>query len=81
MADISRLSRRAAASWLTPVMLVRTVIVLMTLLLWQLAALSGWLYADVVPPLPKIGAALTKLLSTGEVFPAKIRDQEKPGLE
>jgi NitT/TauT family transport system permease protein len=69
MADVGRLSRApSAASSLGPVALVRTAIVVVTLLLWQIAAVSGWLYADVVPPLPKIGAAVLKLLSSGDFY-------------
>jgi NitT/TauT family transport system permease protein len=63
MAEIGRLVRaRQARPWLTPVALLRAVIVLALLLIWQLVAASGWLYRDVVPSLPKIGAALVKLL-------------------
>ena len=42
MADIGRLSRaRGATPWLTPVTLVRAVIVLSVLVIWQLMAISG----------------------------------------
>src|SRR4029077_2804051 len=52
MADIGRLTRaRGATPWLTPVTLVRAVIVLSVLLVWQLLAVSGWFYGDVVPSL------------------------------
>lgn len=67
MADLGRLSRDAT-SRLTPIALVRIAIVLVALLLWQITASSGWLYTDVVPPLPKIGTALTKLLASGEFY-------------
>jgi NitT/TauT family transport system permease protein len=62
MADISQV-KRARVPWLSPVTLVRAVIVLSALVAWQLMAISGLFYNDVVPTLPKIGAALVKLLS------------------
>jgi NitT/TauT family transport system permease protein len=69
MADIGRLTRaRAAAPWLTPVTLVRAVIVLFVLVIWQLTAISGLLYGDVVPTLPIVGAALIKLLSSRDFY-------------
>jgi NitT/TauT family transport system permease protein len=69
MADVESLKRaRAAPAWLTPVTLVRVVIVLAVLVTWQLMAISGLLYSDVVPPLQKIGASLMKLLSGGDFY-------------
>jgi ABC-type nitrate/sulfonate/bicarbonate transport system permease component len=69
MADAGRLSRaRAGAPWLTPVTLLRVAIVLTVLVVWQLVAASGLLYADVVPTLPTIGAALVKLLSGSDFY-------------
>jgi NitT/TauT family transport system permease protein len=62
MADISQV-RRSAIPWLSPVTLVRAVIILTVLVAWQLMAISGLFYSDVVPTLPKIGTALVKLLS------------------
>ena len=67
MADISQV-RRSAISWLSPVTLVRAVIVLLVLVAWQLMAISGLFYSDVVPTLPKIGAALVKLLSHQDFY-------------
>ena len=59
MADIGRLTRaRGATSWLTPVTLVRVVIVLSVLVIWQLMAVSGWFYGDVVPSLRIVTVAL-----------------------
>jgi NitT/TauT family transport system permease protein len=69
MADVVQVSRaRGARPWLTVVTLVRVVIVLLFLLAWQLVAISGWLYAPVVPTLPVVGAALIKLLSGAEFY-------------
>jgi len=58
----------AAKPWLSPVTLLRAVIIITILAIWQLMSVSGWFYRDVVPPLPKIGAALLKLLSSGEFY-------------
>jgi NitT/TauT family transport system permease protein len=67
MADVGRIAGTRGASWLTPVALIRTVIVLTVLVVWQLMAISGLFYSDVIPTLPKVGAALIKLLS-GRAF-------------
>jgi ABC-type nitrate/sulfonate/bicarbonate transport system permease component len=65
MAEIGRVIHAPQAQfWLTPVTLLRTVIVLTVLLAWQLLAVSGLFYRDVVPALPKVGTALVKLLSS-----------------
>jgi len=48
---------------LRPVTALRLVIIVAVLALWQLIAISGLLYRDVVPTLPAIGAALYKTLS------------------
>jgi NitT/TauT family transport system permease protein len=68
MAEI--LTRRPAAKkpWVSPVALVRAVMVLTMLVIWQLMSISGWFYSDVIPSLPIIGAALVKLLSTGGFY-------------
>jgi len=50
------------------VALLRMSIVLAMLLAWQALAVSGLFYRDVVPSLPKIGAALIKLLSGGDFY-------------
>ena len=69
MADIGGVIRaRQAQPWLTPVALLRLSIVLAMLLAWQALAVSGLFYRDVVPSLPKIGAALIKLLSSGDFY-------------
>jgi NitT/TauT family transport system permease protein len=69
MADVESLTRtRAVPAWLTPVLLVRVVTVLSVLVIWQLMAISGLLYGDVVPPLQTIGAALIKLLSASDFY-------------
>jgi NitT/TauT family transport system permease protein len=67
MADIGQV-RRSAIPWLSPVTLVRAVIVLTVLVAWQLMAISGLFYSDVVPTLPKIGLALVKLLSHQDFY-------------
>jgi NitT/TauT family transport system permease protein len=69
MAEIDRLVR-APQAWLrlTPVTLLRAVIVLVALLIWQAVAVSGLLYRDVVPPLLMVGAALVKLLSSIDFY-------------
>jgi len=66
MAEIGRVI--AQGFWLTPVTLLRIVIVLCVLVVWQGLAVSGLLYADVVPTLPIIGGALIKLLSSGDFY-------------
>jgi NitT/TauT family transport system permease protein len=69
MADIGRLSRaRGAAPWLTPLTLVRAVIVLSVLVVWQVMAVSGWFYGDVVPSLQIVTVALVKLLSSSDFY-------------
>ena len=69
MADIGRLTRaRGATPWLTPVTLVRVVIVLSVLVVWQVMAVSGWFYGDVVPSLRIVAVALVKLLSSGDFY-------------
>jgi NitT/TauT family transport system permease protein len=50
------------------VLLLRVAIVLGLLVVWQAIAVSGWFYGDVVPSLPVIGAALIKLLSSGDFY-------------
>lgn len=69
MAESGRLTRAGERQlWLTPVTLLRVVLVLAALVIWQLVATSGWLYGDVVPSLSIIGAALMKLLSGGDFY-------------
>jgi NitT/TauT family transport system permease protein len=69
MAEIGRVVRaREAPLWLTPVMLLRAVIVLSLLVTWQIMAVSGWFYRGVVPSLPAIWTALVKLLSGADFY-------------
>ena len=69
MANIGRLTRaRGAAPWLTPVTLVRVVIVLSVLVVWQVMAVSGWFYGDVVPSLRIVTVALVKLLTSSDFY-------------
>jgi NitT/TauT family transport system permease protein len=69
MAEIGRLTRaRERKPRAAPVTLLRIVLVLAVLVIWQLVAMSGWLYRDVVPTLPTIGASLVKLLSGGDFY-------------
>jgi NitT/TauT family transport system permease protein len=58
----------AAKPWFSGVTLLRIAIVLFALAVWQLMAVSGLFYRGVVPSLPEIGTALTKLLSTGNFY-------------
>jgi ABC-type nitrate/sulfonate/bicarbonate transport system permease component len=51
-----------------PVMALRAAIILATLGLWQLLALSGFFYRGVVPPLQAVAAALVTLLSGGDFY-------------
>jgi NitT/TauT family transport system permease protein len=61
---------RAPASrpWLSSVTLLRLAIVLCLLGAWEIMADSGLFYRGVVPPLPAIGAAMAKLLSTADFY-------------
>ncbi|HVY56311.1 MAG TPA: ABC transporter permease [Xanthobacteraceae bacterium] len=69
MADTGRLSYvRAPTIWTHPITQVRIAIILAVLVIWQLVAMSGLLYRDVVPSLLAIGTALVKLLSTPEYY-------------
>ena len=69
MADIGRLTRaRAAKPWLTVVTLVRVVIVLSLLLAWQLLAISGLYYGDVIPTTPIIARAVVELLGSADFY-------------
>jgi NitT/TauT family transport system permease protein len=69
MADVVRVKHaRGATPWWTPVTLVRVVIVLSSLLAWQLLAMSGWVYGAVVPTVPVIAQAMVKLLSSADFY-------------
>jgi ABC-type nitrate/sulfonate/bicarbonate transport system permease component len=64
MAETGRLKQAAvAAPIVSPVTLLRIVIILGVLAIWEFLARSGWLYRDVVPSLLSIGHALAALLT------------------
>ena len=64
MAEAGRLNSPAASvPWLDPVTALRIVIIMATLLLWEVIARSGLLYRDVVPSLTAIGSAIWRLLA------------------
>lgn len=59
----------AAPGWRPDaVTLVRAAIIAAVLILWQLLAISGLLYQDVVPPLQAIAVALVRLLGSGDFY-------------
>jgi len=58
----------ATPPWFSGVTLLRFAIVLFVLAAWEILADSGLFYRGVVPPLPAIGAALAKLLATGDFY-------------
>jgi NitT/TauT family transport system permease protein len=58
----------ATRSWVSGVTLLRIAIVLFALVAWEVMADSGLFYRGVVPSLSAIGAALLKLLSTGDFY-------------
>ena len=66
MAEI--VTRAPPTPWFGPVILVRIAIVLFALAAWQILALSGLFYRDVLPPLQEIIAALVKLPATGDFY-------------
>ena len=66
MAEI--VTRAPPTPWFGAVILVRIAIVLFALAAWQILALSGLFYRDVLPPLQEIIAALVKLLATGDFY-------------
>jgi len=53
---------------ISAVTLLRVVLVLALLAIWEFLSRSGWLYRDVVPSLLSIGKALVTLLSSGEYY-------------
>jgi ABC-type nitrate/sulfonate/bicarbonate transport system permease component len=61
-------TRLAAWATISPVTLLRLVIILTFLAVWEFLSHSGWLYRDVVPSLVKIVAALFDLLTHGEYY-------------
>jgi NitT/TauT family transport system permease protein len=58
----------ATRPWVSGVTLLRIAIVLFALVAWEVMADSGLFYRGVVPSLSAIGAALVKLLSTGDFY-------------
>ncbi len=69
MAEIGRLTgARGQKPWAAPVTLLRVALVLAVLVIWQILAVSGWLYRDVVPSLPIIAQALVKLLASEDFY-------------
>lgn len=42
---------------------IRLVTLVLLLAMWEMVARSGWLYQDVVPPIPAIGAAFARMLA------------------
>ncbi|HEX5509817.1 MAG TPA: ABC transporter permease subunit [Pseudolabrys sp.] len=69
MAETGRLTRaNAAAPPIGPVTLLRIMLVLLLLAIWELLARSGLLYRDVVPSLILIARALVNLLSDGDYY-------------
>src|SRR5580693_2234553 len=68
MANASQIAQASETPRVSAVTMVRVVIVLAVLAIWQLMAMSGLFYADVVPTLQKIGAALVKLLSHQDFY-------------
>lgn len=69
MADTSRVTPLpASVPVLSPVTLLRLVIILTVLSVWEFLSHSGWLYRDVVPSLLAIGRAMFDLLAHGEYY-------------
>jgi ABC-type nitrate/sulfonate/bicarbonate transport system permease component len=69
MAETGRLTRATKAdSPVGAVTLLRIAIVLISLVVWEVLARSGWLYRDVVPSLIAIGKALVDLLTTPDYY-------------
>ena len=68
MADTSRVTLPASAPVLSPVTLLRLVIILTVLAVWEFLSHSGWLYRDVVPSLLAIGRAMFDLLAHGDYY-------------
>ena len=69
MAASGELSKTPARTPLiSPVTLLRIVLILALLAIWEFLSRSGWLYRDVVPSLLSIGKALIGLLSSGEYY-------------
>jgi NitT/TauT family transport system permease protein len=54
--------------WFNPVTRLRVAIIVTVLAIWQLLAVSGWLYRDVVPSLTAIARALVVLLASPDFY-------------
>ena len=69
MADVGRL-KSAGLSWpaANPVMRLRIIIIVTIVALWELVAVSGMLFRDVVPSWQRIVMALVATLSDGEFY-------------
>ena len=69
MAEASRVTHSTAPGWWAhPVTQVRIAIIFVLLATWELVAVSGLLYRDVVPSLRAIGAAVFSLLTNPEYY-------------
>jgi ABC-type nitrate/sulfonate/bicarbonate transport system permease component len=69
MAEIGRLTgTRNGLGFATPVALLRAAFVLTALMVWQVLAVSGLFYRDVIPSLEKIWTALIALVSHGDFY-------------
>jgi ABC-type nitrate/sulfonate/bicarbonate transport system permease component len=69
MADVGRL-RSVGLNWPTwnPVLRLRVIIIVTIVVLWELIAVSGLLFRDVVPSWQRIVTALAATLSDGEFY-------------
>jgi ABC-type nitrate/sulfonate/bicarbonate transport system permease component len=68
MAETGRLTTKAPAWPIGPVGLLRIVIILVVVVIWETMSRSGLLYRDVVPSLVSIGLALFDLLGHGPYY-------------
>lgn len=68
MAETGRLTTKASAWPIGPVGLLRIVIILAVVAIWEAMSRSGLLYRDVVPSLVSIGGALFTLLTTPSYY-------------
>jgi ABC-type nitrate/sulfonate/bicarbonate transport system permease component len=68
MAETGRLTTKAPAWPIGPVGLLRIVIILVVLAIWEAMSRSGLLYRDVVPSLAAIGRALFVLLASPNFY-------------
>ena len=61
-------TRRPGAGSIGAVAAIRIAIIVAVLVIWQVLALSGLLYQDVVPPLQDIGLALVRLVTDPDFY-------------